>query len=153
QRPQSPSSADAPSPKRQRLDGGPVNGQQVLPNGRGQPQGMQNQGNAPNVPAATQATQVLMAHGINPSNLTPEQFQNFQNQAPGIQARSIQVYAQNMAHHQRSALNNQVTKGIPNAGNGPNQGSPMMPPGSEAGMVSDFYNGANGGPNAMRGMQ
>src|SRR2546429_494175 len=95
QRPQSPSSADnAPSPKRPRLEGGPMNVQQVLPNGRG-PQGMQNQqvGNAPNVPAAAAATQVLMANGINPNNLTPEQFQSFQNQAPNIQARSIQVYA------------------------------------------------------------
>jgi hypothetical protein len=155
QRPQSPSPADnAPSPKRPRLEGGPMNGQQVLPNGRGQPQGIPNQqvGNAPNVPAASAATQVLMASGINPNNLTPEQFQNFQNQAPAIQARSIQVYAQNMAHHQRSAMNNQVTKGIPNTAGGPTQGSPMMPPGSEAGMP-DFYNTANGGPNAMRGIQ
>ena len=44
-RPQSPASADnAPSPsKRPRLEGGPVNGQQLAPNGRGQGQGMQGQ--------------------------------------------------------------------------------------------------------------
>ncbi|KAK4996984.1 hypothetical protein LTR66_003530, partial [Elasticomyces elasticus] len=46
QRPQSPGGSvdNAPSPKRQRLDGNPnFNGQQMGPAGRGQPQGMQGQ--------------------------------------------------------------------------------------------------------------
>ncbi|KAJ6151825.1 Transcriptional activator somA [Penicillium chermesinum] len=46
-RPQSPASADnAPSPsKRPRIEGGPVNGQQIAPNGRQQGPGMQGQPN------------------------------------------------------------------------------------------------------------
>ncbi|KAI9764148.1 MAG: hypothetical protein M1835_007639 [Candelina submexicana] len=151
QRPNSPSSAEnAPSPsKRPRLDGGPF----VMPNGRGQPQGMPGQqlGSA----QALQANQLLAANGINPNQLTASQFNSFQQQNPTVQQRSIQVYAQNLAQHQRSALNNQtLPKTMNNAAGVPNQGSPMMQ-GADVqniGTVSmdNFYSGQ---PTQMRGMQ
>lgn len=122
-RPQSPASIEnAPSPsKRQRLEGGQFNGQ-MGPNGRGQPQGMPQ--------SQQQANAMLMKSGINPNNLTASQFQSFQSQNPQVQAKSIQVYAQNLAqHHNRSAMNNQgIPNGMMNSGIMPGQGSPMMQP-------------------------
>ncbi|KAJ5376323.1 Transcriptional activator somA [Penicillium cosmopolitanum] len=106
-RPQSPASADnAPSPsKRPRLEGGPVNGQQLAPNGRGQGQGMQGQPNP-------QAQAIMMQNGMN-RGMNPAQFQQFQ-QGQAAQQKSMQVYAQNLAlHHTRSALSPQ---GLPNGG-------------------------------------
>ncbi|KKK19836.1 cAMP-dependent protein [Aspergillus rambellii] len=115
-RPQSPSSADnAPSPsKRPRLEGGHMNGQQLAPNGRGQPQAMPGQPN----PA------LLIQNGLNPRPMNPNQFQAFQQSGPAAQPKSIQVYAQNLAlHHSRSAMNNQgMPNGLINAGVMPNQG-------------------------------
>ncbi|KAI9817241.1 MAG: hypothetical protein M1827_001354 [Pycnora praestabilis] len=162
QRPQSPSSADnAPSPsKRPRLEGAPFNAQPIMPNGRGQPQGMPGQpaGNA----SAMQANQLLVAHGINPNQLTPSQFNSFQQQNPTVQQKSIQVYAQNLAQHQRSALNNQtMPKGIPPVAGVPNQGSPMMHQGSDGQNLgpglAEFYAGnltgnTAGNPAALRGI-
>src|SRR5277367_1193070 len=72
-RPQSPGSAEnAPSPsKRPRLEGAPFNGQQgMMPNGRGQPQGIPGQQVGP-TNSAIHATQMLLNSGINPSALTP----------------------------------------------------------------------------------
>lgn len=106
-RPQSPASADnAPSPsKRPRLEGGPVNGQQLAPNGRGQGQGMQGQPNP-------QAQAMMMQNGMN-RGINPAQFNQFQ-QGQAAQQKTMQVYAQNLAlHHTRSALNSQ---GLPNGG-------------------------------------
>lgn len=82
-RPQSPASADnAPSPsKRPRLEGGPVNGQQLAPNGRGQGQGMQGQPNP-------QAQAMMMQNGIN-RGMNPAQFQHFQ-QGQAAQQKSMQ---------------------------------------------------------------
>ncbi|KAI9732889.1 MAG: hypothetical protein M1834_003829 [Cirrosporium novae-zelandiae] len=131
QRPQSPSSTEnAPSPsKRPRLDSTPFNGQQMGPNGRV----MQGQ--------ATQ--QMLMANGINPSQLNPAQMQNFQNQNATVQQKSIQVYAQNLALHQRAAMDNRAfQKGIPNPAMMANQGSPMMQPMPDGQMAipMEYYN-------------
>lgn len=85
-RPQSPSSAEnAPSPsKRPRLEGGPMNGQQLAPNGRGQGQGMPGQPN----PQA-----LFMQNGISPRGMNPSQIQAFQQANPAAQ-KSIQVCAQ-----------------------------------------------------------
>ncbi|KZF24265.1 hypothetical protein L228DRAFT_266612 [Xylona heveae TC161] len=151
-RPPSPSSGEnAPSPsKRPRLDGTPFNGQAMGPNGRGQPQGMPGQpmNNA-------NAAQLLIQNGINPGTLTQSQFQSFQQQNPAVQQKSITVYAQNLANHQRTALNNQtLQKGLPNPNGVPTQGSPMMQQGADPqglGSLSDFY--AAGSPAQMRGMQ
>jgi hypothetical protein len=155
-RPQSPASTDnAPSPsKRPRLEGGQFNGQPMPPNGRGQPQGLQG----PN--ANGQSAALLMANGINPTSLTASQFQSFQSQNPAVQAKSIQVYAQNLAqHHQRSAMTNQaMPKGMMNPNVMPNQGSPMMQPMPDGqnmamGPMSEYYAGNPAGGIPMRAMQ
>ncbi|PGH16947.1 hypothetical protein AJ80_05015 [Polytolypa hystricis UAMH7299] len=150
-RPQSPSSVEnAPSPsKRPRLDGSQVNGQQMTPNGRGQGQGMPGQPNQ-------QTNAMLMQHGINPRTLTPQQFQAFQSQNPAVQAKTLQVYNQNLALHQsRSAMNNQgMPNGLMNPGVMPNQGDMMNPMHDSQGMLPmhDFY--AAGQMQQMRpGMQ
>lgn len=149
-RPQSPSSAEnAPSPsKRPRLEGGPMNGQQLAPNGRGQGQGMPGQPN----PA------LIVQNGINPRAMTPAQAQAaFQQQGPGAQQKSIQVYAQNLAlHHSRSALNNQgMPNGLINAGVMPNQTDMVpMPDGQGIYPMGNEYYGANGQmPQVRAGMQ
>lgn len=162
QRAQSPSSAEnAPSPsKRPRLENGQFNGQQMGPNGmgpngmgpngRGQPQGMQGQQVGHN-PAAANA--LLMQSGINPNVLSESQLNSFHQQNPAVQVKSIQVYAQNLAQHQRSALNNQVPKGMQNPAGIPGQGSPMMQQGADPQQLSamnDYYTGNHA---QMRGMQ
>ncbi|KAJ5895548.1 hypothetical protein N7495_007239 [Penicillium taxi] len=145
-RPQSPASADnAPSPsKRPRLEGGPVNGQQLAPNGR-QGQGMPGQ----------PTPQMLMQNGMQ-RGMNPAQFQAFQQ---GQQQKSMQVYAQTLAlHHSRSASNSQV---IPNgAMMGPNvmptqTEMVQMPDGQGIYPMHDYY-GANGQmpqPTIRPGMQ
>ena len=139
-RPQSPASAEnAGSPnKRPRLEGGQFAGQQMAPNGRGQ--AMPNQ-------AANNSIQMMMKNGINPQGMTPAQFQQFQNQNPAVQQKSIQVYAQNLAqHHNRSAMNQgAMPNGMMNPGGMPNQGSPMMQPMNENFMMDPNYNPAVNG--------
>src|SRR5450432_4923018 len=86
-RPQSPGSAEnAPSPsKRPRLEGAPFSGPQgMMPNGRGQPQGMPGQQVGP-ANNALQTSQLLLNSGINPNTLTPQQFQQFQGSNPAGQ--------------------------------------------------------------------
>lgn len=144
QRPRTPSLSDnAPSPsKRPRLDGAPFNAQQMMANGRIPPQGLQGQQMANN-PSTMHANNILMQHGINPNALSETQFQSFQQQPPQVQQKSIQVYAQNLASHQRSAMGTQnMPKGMPNQPGMPNHGSPLMQPGPDgvAGM-GEFYPG------------
>ncbi|KAJ0420431.1 hypothetical protein BJY00DRAFT_323899 [Aspergillus carlsbadensis] len=139
-RPQSPSSAEnAPSPsKRPRLEGGPMNGQQLVPNGRGQGQAMPGQPN----PA------MMMQNGLTPRSMNPNQFGAFQQANPAAQPKSIQVYAQNLAlHHSRSAMNNQgMPNGLMNPGVMPNQADLVPMPDGQGmyPMNGDFYGGANG---------
>ncbi|KAK8116640.1 Som1 protein [Apiospora kogelbergensis] len=142
-RPASPGSAEnAPSPnKRPRLEGNtPFNPQQaaMMPNGRPQ-QGMPGQQQVSNTSTAqsqAQTAQLLIANNINPNSLTPQQFQNFQNQPPANQQKSIATYAQNMAGHHGNQMPNKAMGpgGVPQG-----QGSPMMnqPNGAE---LNTFYN-------------
>ena len=150
-RPQSPASTEnAPSPsKRPRLEGSQVNGQQMAPNGRGQGQAIPGQGNQ-------QANVLLMQHGINPKSLTPAQYQSFQAQNPAVQAKSIQVYAQNLAlHRSRSAMNNQgMPNGLMNPGVMPNQGDIMPPmPDGQGLLMGEYYNNNGQMPPVRPGMQ
>ncbi|KXJ95052.1 hypothetical protein Micbo1qcDRAFT_200500 [Microdochium bolleyi] len=157
-RPGSPGSAEnAPSPnKRPRLDGaGPFNPQQVAmmqqQNGQRPQQGMPGQ-QVPNGPAnsaqAAAASQMLLTNGINPSQLTPQQFQQFQNQPPHAQAKSIQAYSQNLQqHHSQQIPNKQAAN--PNGPQG--QGSPMMAQGPDGANLNAYYHpGEMGNPAAMR---
>lgn len=148
QRPQSPSSAEnAPSPsKRPRLEGAQFNGQQMGPNGmgpngRGQPQGMQAQPAGHMASAMQQANQLLIQNGINPTVLSENQLNSFQQQAPTVQAKSIQVYTQNLAQHHNSALSNQAAKGMQNPNGMPGQASPMQQNADpqQLGAMNEYY--------------
>lgn len=154
-RPQSPSSAEnAPSPsKRPRLENGPFQGQPVGPAGRGQPQGMPGQPmvTGPQADIAAQSQHMLLQNGL---QLPPQQFTNFQQQHPDMQQKNLQAFSDAVAQ-QRGAMNNGgLPKGIPNPGGVPNQGSPMMPQGSEGQAmninIGAYYEG-NSGPVRMNG--
>jgi len=147
-RPHSPGSAEnAPSPsKRPRLEVAPFAPQGMMTNGRGQPQGIPGQqvGAGPGGNVAQNA--MLLTNGINPSSLTAQQFQNFPGQAqgPGLNAKSLQQYANNLGQHQQGQMTN---KGMP-IPNGPQgQGSPMMQ--GQEGAIAGYYN-ADMGTNGMR---
>lgn len=129
QRPRTPSGADhAPSPKRQRLDGVPFNGQAMMQNAMAMPPGMPGQGMMQD-PQSQQAGQLLKNNGINPASLSASQFASFLAQDPSVQHKSIQVFAQNMSR-QRDDLSKM--------GRLSDQGSPMTGPGMDLGS-SDFF--------------
>ena len=144
QRSRTPPGGDhAPSPsKRQRMDGIPFDGSQMMPNGRGPPQGM-----PPGLmggDAAINANQLLMTNGINPGNLSDSQFASFQQQNPAVQQKSIQVYAQNLAKNQRQ-------QSMSNAGGISDQGSPIMDPGMGDLGNPEYYGPGNPAAMQMRG--
>lgn len=142
QRPRTPSGDNAPSPsKRPRLEGVPFTGQQMMHNARGPPQGLPGQQmmETPTVNAKS----LLEQHGINPNGLSQSQYSQFQQAAPSVQQKSIQVYAQNMARsQQRQSMSN---SGMPG------QASPMMQQGIDlaADGPANYYT-VNPGMN-MRG--
>ena len=143
--PRTPGGGDhAPSPsKRARLDGVPFNGGQMMPNGRPMPPGMPGQQMMQhNDPQAQHANQLLMNHGINPGNLSDQQFASFQQQNPSVQQKSIQVYAQNMTKHQGDRMKN--------AGGMSDAGSPMMAPGMDLSAAGDFFASNPGAAQQMR---
>jgi hypothetical protein len=148
-RPQSPGSAEnAPSPsKRPRLEGAPFNGQQgMMPNGRGQPQGIPGQQVGP-ANSAIHATQMLIQSGINPQNLTPQQFQQFQGQNQAGQTKALQNYTTGLAQHQQNQMPN--NKGMPNPGP-QGQGSPLMTQGQDGSQIAAYYNTGEMSANGMR---
>ena len=66
---------------------------------------------------ATPAHQLLLANGIDPNRLTPQQFAAFQAQGPSAQQKSIQLYAASLAQHaQRQRLALQQSPASPIAG-------------------------------------
>lgn len=138
QRPQSPGAGDnAPSPKRQRLEGQPYNGQ-MGPAGRAQ--GMQGPPMGNMTAVAGQNGQMLLQNGINPNELPPSQMGAFSAGTPNVQQKSLEVYAQNMANNQRAALSNHsLAKGMNPTG--VPQGSPMNQPNVDG---VDFFQ-PNGG--------
>ena len=144
QRPRTPSAGDhAPSPsKRQRMDGVPFDAQQMMPNGRGPPQGLPPGMMGGDV-AAINANQLLLHNGINPGNLSDSQFASFQQQNPAVQQKSIQVYAQNLAKSQRQ-------QSMSKAGGISDQGSPIMDPGM-GDLGPDYYGAGNPAAMQMRG--
>jgi hypothetical protein len=152
QRPQSPGSAEnAPSPsKRPRLDGPSFN-QQQMPNGRGQTQGMPQQVGETGPSNAIQAAHLQLTNGIEPSNLTGQQFQNI----PGgpnatAQQRSLAGYQAELAQQQAGQMPRKA--GMPGQPGGPqNQGSPMMTQGQDGGSIANYYNSGDMRPNGMQG--
>ena len=143
QRPRTPSSGDnAPSPtKRPRLENGSFNGQQMMVNGRGPPQGLPGQQMMNHQGA--HANKLLVHAGINPNNLSQQQLESFQNQNYAVQQKSIQVYNNNLQQPGRQAM--------PNPGIS-SQGSPMMQPNLD--LNPEFYGGGNPAsmPMQVRGM-
>ncbi|KAK8208308.1 camp-dependent protein kinase pathway protein [Phyllosticta capitalensis] len=133
-RPQSPGSAEnAPSPnKRPRLDNNGINSQPMAPGAR--TQGMQPQQMGATAATAAQTNQMLIANGMDPNNMTAQQFTAFQGQTPNVQAKNLQVYSQNLALQYKAALNNtQLAKDMNNAGM---QNSPM---GQQSAENQDFF--------------
>ncbi|KAK6724262.1 unnamed protein product [Fusarium graminearum] len=143
-RPSSPASGEnAPSPKRQRIDGAPFNHNQpagMMPNGRQMPQQM-------NVPNTAAAQQMLTANGINPSSLHPQQLANFASAPPAAQQKSIATYSQTLQQHHGTQMGGkQMPNAVPQG-----QGSPMMAQGPDGTALNAFYNpGEMGGPGGIR---
>lgn len=148
QRPQSPGSAEnAPSPsKRPRLDGTPFNPQQ-MPNGRVQTGGMPQQVGDTGPSNAIQAAHMQLANGIEPNNLTAQQFQNMPG-GPNAQTK-LGAYQANLAQQQAGQMPAGV-RPMPNAGGPQNQGSPMMNANGQDGVqIANYYN--PGEASQMRG--
>nr|POE80066.1 transcriptional activator soma [Quercus suber] len=147
----SPGSGDAPSPKRQRLEGG---GMQPMNQGRPGPPGqMTGQVGLPNtVPDhVLQHTQELLRQkGLDPSTMTHQQLQHLAQQPANHQSKSIETYKQSMQQSMSAQLdqaaNSNMNKGMP-----PNLGMvPAGPQGSPMGQVpvdsgtGEFYATPNG---------
>ena len=155
----SPGSGDAPSPKRQRIEGG------MQPGRPGQPGQMQgNQvGPQPDFPPPDpaqlqQARELLIERGHNPDqNPTgalrlAERRRDIQTQAADVYSKSLK---QQMQHAMMNNTSSNMNKGMPpNLGPGGAQGSPMSQTGMD-GQTGEFYaaTGRNGqvpmpsGPN------
>ncbi|PMD23726.1 hypothetical protein NA56DRAFT_716215 [Hyaloscypha hepaticicola] len=146
QRPQSPGSAEnAPSPsKRPRLDQPQFNPQQ-MPNGRGQ---MPQQVGETGPSNAIQAAHMQLTNGIEPNNLTAQQFQVPGGANTTAQARSLAGYQANLAQQQAGQMPG--SKVMPNPGGAPNQGSPMMTQGQDGGAIANYYNPGDMAPNGLR---
>lgn len=151
QRAGSPGSAEnAPSPsKRPRLDGGAPFNPQQMPNGRGQSQGMPQQVGESGPSSAIQAAHMQLTNGIEPNNLTAQQFQNM----PGGANAQLAGYQAGLARQQQAQMPGQMAGKMPNAGP-QSQGSPMMTQGQDGGAIAGYYNAGDIGPNGgMRGGQ
>lgn len=151
QRPSSPSSGDnAPSPsKKPRLEGtAPFNPHApgMMANGR-PPQGLPGQ--QMGGPGVNVAQQMLITNGIDPTNLSQQQLQAFQRATPGMQAKSIATYSQNLTQQQMAQM---PGKQMQNPGGPQGQGSPMMGQQENPGAVlGSFYNPPGEiGPGGMR---
>jgi hypothetical protein len=146
QRSGSPGSAEnAPSPsKRARLDAAGNFNPQQMTNGR-QPMPQQVGDSGPN--STIQAAHMQLANGIEPNNLTAQQFQNMPGGPNSQQARSLAGYQAGLAQQQAGQMPN---KGMANAGPA-NQGSPMMNQGQDGGAIAGYYN-AGEMAGGMRGV-
>jgi hypothetical protein len=156
QRSGSPGSGDAPSPKRQRLEGNMQTINQGRPGQPGQMQGNQVGPLSPPAeplppdPAAEKTRALLRKHDLNPEILPETLIDNLKTQPTNVQAQAAEVYASSLKDHQAAQMNHKITnsdmnKGIPpNMGPGGAQGSPMSQPGMD-GATGEFYAAANGG--------
>jgi len=143
-RAQSPMSGDsAPSPKRQRLDAGQFNGQQMGAGGR-------TQAGGPPMPNGATAA-MLMQSGVDPNAMVGAQFPHLNGQAASTRA-GVQIYAQSLAQNQKAAMNDSA---IPKAMAGYAHDHEMMQAGPDVEMqISSGYlegNMAGQGPRGMAG--
>lgn len=140
---------DAPSPKRQRIDGG--NMQQINQQRPGQPGQMQGQVGTPSetpllsdIPAET--LEMLRVRGIDPHSISRGQLLHLSQQPTNTQAKSMEVYSHAMQQTMQAALqrtNSNANKGMPpNPAMGPGgaQSSPMNQQGFD-GNGAEMYPG------------
>lgn len=146
----SPGAGDAPSPKRQRLDGN-VQQMGARPGQQGQ---MPNSQVGPDNPssldpaAANHTRELLTSAGIDPGAMPPEQFHLIAMQPTNAQRKSVDLYSHQMQQSTMNALNqakSNMNKGMPpnvSAAMGPagTQGSPLSQAGMDA-SLADFQNG------------
>lgn len=143
---------DAPSPKRQRLDGNMQQMNQARPGQPGQMQGGNQVGPPSNVPPQfdalpAQTRELLLSKGLDPSTMSQEQLQKMSAQPTNIQAKSVENYSQAIQQSMQAAMqrnNSNANKGMPpNPAMGPGgpgaQSSPMNQQGMD-GAANDFYN-------------
>jgi hypothetical protein len=95
---------------------------------------------------AIQAAHMQLANGIEPNNLTAQQFQNMP--ANAAQARSLAGYQAGLAQQQAGQM---PGKGMPNPNGPANQGSPMMNQGQDGGAIAGYYNAGEMGTQARMG--
>ena len=144
----SPGSGEAPSPKRQRLDGG--NMQQMNQGRPGQPGQMQgNQvgpSDIPSDPALAHTHELMRKHDLDPA-VHAAVASDLSTKPTNIQVQNMEMYRQSLGKQMESAMNqtqSNVQKGMPpNMGPGGAQGSPMSQQGMD-GATSEFYAAANG---------
>jgi hypothetical protein len=159
----SPGSGDAPSPKRQRLDGGMQPMNQGRPGQPGQMQQGNQVGPTPDNPSSTPALEtvkeMLRARDYDPDQIAPQQLLKLSFQPTNVQTQSVETYASHMKQNAQQAMNgviqssSNVHKGIPpNMGPNPAQGSPLSQQGMD-GTPNEFYANANANGNARLAMQ
>lgn len=152
----SPGSGDAPSPKRQRIEGNMQTMNQGRPGQPGQMQGNQvgPLSDIPDPALLEQTRELLRKKNIDPDSVPPQVLRNLTMQPTNVQAGSVEVYSSSMQHNMQqqmqAAMNNSLNKSNVNKGIPPNmapggaQGSPMSQAGMD-GATGEFYAAANGG--------
>ncbi|KAK4503719.1 hypothetical protein PRZ48_004634 [Zasmidium cellare] len=147
---------DAPSPKRQRIEGNMNQMNQARPGQPGQMQGGNQVGTPSNAPPPFDALpahtrELLLSRGLDPSTMSQEQLQKMSAQPTNIQAKSVENYSQAIQQHMQAAMQrtgSNANKGMPpNPAMGPGgaQSSPMNQQGID-GAGNEFYNNRMGMP-------
>ncbi|KXT13823.1 hypothetical protein AC579_39 [Pseudocercospora musae] len=139
---------DAPSPKRQRLDGA-GNMQQMNQARSGQQPQMQGQNqvgptssippHSMSLPAETR--ELLARHNLDPNNMSREQLQRLSAQPTNVQAKSVEVYSQAMQQQMQSAMQRASSS---NANKGMPQNPAMGPGGAQSSPMTQENFNANG---------
>ena len=126
----SPNSGEAPSPKRQRLDGsmGQMQQRPGPPNhAQSQQVGLSTSSNpgTPGIdPAAYHQTEnLLRQRGVDPASVDPQTILNLSQLPANNQAKSVEAYSSSIQQHMKQAMNKSAQGITPNPGMG--QGSPM----------------------------
>lgn len=150
----SPGSGDAPSPKRQRLEGNmqsmnqrpgppnhmPSNQVGVPTSSHPSTPNLSMSAPVPDPAVFAQTEQLLRQKGIDPAQIPPQQLQQLAMQPANHQAKSVETYSASIQQSMKAALNKQNQGMPPNAAAAAmaaGQGSPMNP-GMDA-ATTDFY--------------
>lgn len=167
----SPNNGDAPSPKRQRLDGNMQQNPQARPGQPGQGQGGNPVGSPFNPPPSIESLpaytlQLLREKNLDPSIMSHEQLLSLSAQPTNIQVKSMEVYSQSIQQQMQAAMQKTGSNGNKGMSQNPQLGpggaahsSPMSQQGMD-GNSSEFYAQQqrmampqNGVPGAAPGQQ